>query len=363
MGRRDRRRNAALEEAAELARERDRLARLSVELSSARVALDSLPVGVVLVDSAGQVLARNNLRVVTGHALVLLDEALQQHLVRALAGDESSSQVELFGPPRRVIHVRATPLPEGGALAIVEDISERVRLDEIRTDFVANISHELRTPVGALAVLAEALVDQDDPQVIHRLAGRMVDEAHRAGSVIEDLLELSRIELGGIVGRERVDVAQVLREAVARSAGAAEHRGVMLRLFEPVGVEVEGDRRQLVSAVANLVDNAVKYSEAAGEVTVSARLDNARAMIEVVDTGIGIPAKDIDRIFERFYRVDRARTRASGGTGLGLAIVRHVVTNHAGEVGVVSTEGVGSTFTLWVPATVRDASADNEVTT
>jgi two-component system sensor histidine kinase SenX3 len=179
----------------------------------------------------------------------------------------------------------------------------------------------------------------------------MVDEAHRAGSVIEDLLELSRIELGGISGRERVDVTRVLREAVTRSAGAAEQRGVTLTLRESHGIEIDGDRRQLVSAVANLVDNAVKYSEPAGDVIVSARLDEDRVLIEVADNGIGIPAKDLDRIFERFYRVDRARTRASGGTGLGLAIVRHVASNHDGEVAVVSSEGVGSTFTLRVPVT------------
>lgn len=354
---RHRRRDAAFDDAAELDRMRQDLARVSEELTSARAALDSLPVGVVLVDPSGRVLARNTLRETSGHAQVLLDEAVQRHLGRALTGDESSSRVELFGPPRRVIHVRATSLPDGGAIAVVEDISERVRLDDIRTDFVANISHELRTPVGAMAVLAEALADEEDPDVMRRLAVRLVDEAHRAGSVIEDLLELSRIELGGIVGREQVDVAHVLQEAVTRSAGAAEQRGVRITLVESDGLAVDADRRQLVSAVTNLVDNAIKYSEPSSEVTVSAQLDDARVMIQVSDNGIGIPAKDLDRIFERFYRVDRARGRASGGTGLGLAIVRHVATNHDGEVAVESTEGVGSTFRLWVPLVAGDSEA------
>jgi two-component system sensor histidine kinase SenX3 len=219
----------------------------------------------------------------------------------------------------------------------------------VRTDFVSNISHELKTPVGALAILAEAMSDSDDPEVNRHLALKMVEEAHRASSTIDDLLELSRIELGGPGDRESVGIGEVLGEAIARHRLTAETAGVCVRRVGDEEIVVDGDRRQLVSAVSNLIDNAVKYSNVDSNVTVSARADGEFAIIEVADEGIGIPARDLDRVFERFYRVDRARSRTTGGTGLGLAIVRHVATNHGGDVSVRSREGEGSTFTLRIP--------------
>ena len=232
----------------------------------------------------------------------------------------------------------------------VDDISERARLDSVRTDFVANISHELKTPVGALAVLAEAMAGEDDPAVLRRLAGKASDEAHRAASAIDDLLELSRIELGGAAVREPVPVTTILHDVEERAGAAAETRGIRLHVMHDGASSVVGDRRQLVSAISNLVDNALKYSDTGSEVWLTAR-PGAHDTIEfeVRDRGIGIPARDLDRIFERFYRVDRARSRETGGTGLGLAIVRHVATNHGGEITVSSVEGEGSTFTLRVP--------------
>jgi two-component system, OmpR family, sensor histidine kinase SenX3 len=199
-------------------------------------------------------------------------------------------------------------------------------------------------------VLAEAISEEDDLEVVHRLANKMVDEAHRAATSIDDLLELSRIELGGQAVRDPVDIQDVLRSAVIRSLAAAEQRDIRIDLDEPQDtITVLGDRRQLVSAVSNLIDNAVKYSESGAEVFVSSSVDRGTVGLHVMDRGIGIPAKDLDRIFERFYRVDRARSRDTGGTGLGLAIVRHVATNHEGEVHVTSIEGEGSTFTLTIP--------------
>jgi len=252
-----------------------------------------------------------------------------------------------------VVVVTAIPLPDGGALATVEDISERARLDSVRTDFVANISHELKTPVGALAVLAEALADNDDPEVMKRLANRMVDEAHRASSTIDDLLELSRIELGGEAVREALDLCLVVAESVSRCRPAAERRNITIEVEELQPTTVLGDSRQLVSALTNLVDNAVKYSDDGTAVSICVRGEGAMIALSVADHGVGIPARDLDRVFERFYRVDRGRSRETGGTGLGLAIVRHVATNHGGDVQVQSREGEGSTFTLHIPANER----------
>jgi two-component system, OmpR family, sensor histidine kinase SenX3 len=324
---------------------------VQLELRRAQSALDSLPIGVVVIDSSGTVISRNaSARMVGGHGDVLVQEAIDRHVHQALLGRGSQSSIELFGPPRRVVQVKATPQADGGALVVIEDISERARLDAVRTDFVANISHELKTPVGALAVLAEALVDEDELDVIRRLAGKMVDEAHRAATAIDDLLELSRIELGGKAVKDPIDVRIVLRDAVIRSLAAAEQRNIRLDLDEPdEPLMVLGDRRQLVSAVSNLIDNAIKYSEAGGDVYVSSVIDDGHACLRVADRGVGIPSRDLDRIFERFYRVDRARSRDTGGTGLGLAIVRHVATNHEGDVTVTSVEGEGSTFSLRIP--------------
>jgi two-component system sensor histidine kinase SenX3 len=241
-------------------------------------------------------------------------------------------------------------LPRGGACALVEDISERRRIEAVRTDFVANISHELKTPVGALAVLAETLADERDEAVVQRIADRMLEESHRASRTIDDLLELSRIELGGELTRDGVEAGEVVCGAVDRATALADQCGIRIDVSDPSdAVRVTGDRRQLVSAVGNLVENAVKYSEAGGRVEVTTRSDGPWVEFVVADHGVGIPARDLDRIFERFYRVDKARSRGTGGTGLGLAIVRHVATNHGGEVTVTSREGEGSTFVLRVP--------------
>jgi two-component system, OmpR family, sensor histidine kinase SenX3 len=351
MGLLHRRREPLNGESPDLADARDEISRVRESLERAQSALDALPIGVVLVDAKGAVLSRNlSTRVGRGHSDVLVQEAIDRQVTQALAGRESSVAIELFGPPKRVIQVKATPRNDGGALVIIEDISERARLDAVRTDFVANISHELKTPVGALAVLAEAVSEEDDLEVVHRLANKMVDEAHRAATSIDDLLELSRIELGGRAVREPVTVHDVLRSAVIRSLAAAEQRDIRIDLDEPDhALTVLGDRRQLVSAISNLIDNAVKYSERGAEVFVSAVVDDRHVGLRVQDRGVGIPTKDLDRIFERFYRVDRARSRDTGGTGLGLAIVRHVATNHEGDVQVTSIEGEGSTFTLRIP--------------
>ncbi|GDX25948.1 two-component sensor histidine kinase [Actinomycetes bacterium] len=318
-----------------------------------RDAVNSLSVGVVVAGADGTVIFRNTLALgLTGavHSDVLVDEAVEVHLSGALARRTGRQVIDLFGPPRKVVAVFSSPLEGGGAVAMIEDITERHLVDTVRTDFVANISHELKTPVGALAVLAEALADEDDLDIVHRLSEKMVDEAIRVGRTIDDLLELSRIEFGGEAVKDPVSVESILQESIERVRSLATSHSIRVVMNTPdADMQAIGDRRQLVSAVSNLVENAVKYSEPDSSVEVSALVDSDWVEMCVQDFGVGIPLRDLDRIFERFYRVDRARSRDTGGTGLGLAIVRHVANNHGGEVSVTSIEGEGSTFVLKIP--------------
>ena len=319
-------------------------------------ALGAIGHGVVIFDERGEVVYRNDPAasfLAARHSDALVEEAISILAADALRGRRVERELELFGPPRRILNVRAVPLAArpSGVLVVVEDTSERRRLENVRRDFVANISHELKTPVGALALLAETLLDERDPDVTRRLAERLANEAFRVGRTIDDLLELSRLEVASAPASDQVPVATFVSEACARVEPAAEQRGIEFEVEDaPARLTVVGERRQLVSALTNLLDNAVKYSEPGSTVEVQARTDGTWVDVTVRDHGIGIPRRDLERIFERFYRVDRARSRETGGTGLGLAIVRHVASNHRGEVRVESREGVGSTFTLRLPA-------------
>ncbi len=321
-------------------------------------ALGAIANGVVIFDDRGQIVYRNDPAasfLAARHSDALVEEAITSMAADALRGRAAERELELFGPPRRVLSVRAAPLENAsrpsGVLVVVEDTSERRRLENVRRDFVANISHELKTPVGALALLAETLLDEDDPAVTRRLVERLANEAFRVGHTIDDLLELSRLEVATGLASDSVAVAGFINAAADRVRPAAEQRAIEIEVEEPPPrLTVIGDRRQLVSAVTNLLDNAVKYSEPGSSVDVRARTDGTWVDVTVRDHGIGIPRRDLERIFERFYRVDRARSRETGGTGLGLAIVRHVASNHRGEVRVESREGVGSTFTLRLPS-------------
>jgi two-component system sensor histidine kinase SenX3 len=338
------------------------LARGEVTVGASRMAhaLETIPQGVVICDENGVVTFRNEAATSFSsarHGEALVSAAIDEMLHDALSHSSATRTLDLFGPPRRTLVVRVTPLDDGrrtvGALAIIDDVSERRRLEAVRRDFVANISHELKTPIGALGLLAETLLVEDDPDVARRLAERMNTEAFRVGRTIDDLLALSRIEAEEEPLREPVPVHLVVAEAVERMRPAAEQLGIEVRVAEARrNLTLMGDRRQLVSALYNLLDNAVKYSDAGStvDVRVAVTADGSRVAIEVEDHGIGIPTRDHERIFERFYRVDRGRSRETGGTGLGLAIVRHVAANHGGEVKVTSREGIGSTFTLVLPA-------------
>jgi len=313
--------------------------------------LNAIPLGVVVTDEQGIIVLGNH--VVAGvetsrHIDVLVNEAAERIIKKSReTGSSVRETLELFGPPPRTLVIEARPLEGVKSIAIIEDISERTRIDAVRTDFVANISHELKTPVGALSILADTIRDEDDLKVIHRLSTKMVKEANRMAKTIDDLLELSRIELDVSAVPEPVSIFSVIAESIDRMAYFAAQAGIgIVSQLPDDDCVVKGDRLQLVSAVSNLIDNAVKYSEKGDNVTVRVSPADETVDISVSDEGIGIPPSDIDRIFERFYRVDRARSRGTGGTGLGLSIVRHVMNNHGGSVNVTSQEGEGSTFML-----------------
>ena len=332
-----------------------------------RRSLEVLSVGLVLCDEAGTVVYRNT------NAEELMSsrygDALAAQAVTEVLGEgwrlgASERILDIYGPPRRTLQLRATVIGDGirplGVLAIIEDVTERKRLEDIRRDFIANVSHELKTPMGALGLLAETLQYERDPSIAQRLTERIHTEAFRVNRIIEDLLDLSRLESEGQPVRDPIPVGLFMAEAIERIRTAADQRGLKLNFTEPpVPLLVTGDRRQLVSAIHALLENAVTYSPDGGTVTIGAERAEGSdetgpyglARITVSDQGVGIPARDLERIFERFYRVDQGRSRQTGGTGLGLSIVRHVAQNHGGNVSVISREGEGSTFTLDLPLT------------
>jgi two-component system sensor histidine kinase SenX3 len=416
-----------------------------------RRSLDTLTQGVVLCDENGTVIYRNgraNALMVSRHGDALAAQAVTELLEDAWHEGTAERTLDLYGPPRRTLMVRARQIDDGrrplGVIALIEDISERRRLEEIRRDFVANVSHELKTPMGALGLLAETLVSEPDAEVAQRLAGRIHNEAFRVSRIIDDLLDLSRIESEEAPPREPVLVNLVMADAIERVRATADQRGIEIVLHEPSPpVAVLGERRQLVSAMHALLENAITYSYDNSKIVVSGTIrratnpagsgsgsgsgasgdtaaatpppveaaftkaafdqgtppagvpmadapvaettwaatassstapsgpdadqsgsgggdgvtatpnwraeDRDNVRLAVQDSGIGIPARDLDRIFERFYRVDHGRSRDTGGTGLGLSIVRHVANNHQGWVDVESREGEGSTFSLVLP--------------
>ncbi|MEO9324291.1 ATP-binding protein [Nocardioides sp. C4-1] len=286
--------------------------------------------------------------------------------------DGQIRETELVMPrdnaPARHVTVRVAPLGSRMVLALVEDRTRERRVESVRRDFVANVSHELKTPVGAIRLLAEAVQEAaDDPEAVQRFSDRMLLESDRLTVLVQQVIELSRLQ-----GDEPLDsplpmsIDEVIGTAVDTSAIDAATKGISVVTGGTRGLKVLGNEEQVATAVANLVANAVHYSDPDSTVLVTTRLEESFVAISVVDQGIGIPRVEIDRIFERFYRVDPARHRSTGGTGLGLSIVKHVAATHGGEVKVWSVEGQGSTFTLTLPhaepgATVADADVDLDV--
>jgi two-component system sensor histidine kinase SenX3 len=322
-----------------------------------RRVLDSLSQAVIVCDEHGELVFRNSRAISlmgSRHGDALATQAVEELLSTTSPGASEERTLELYGPPRRTLSVRTESIDNGqrtlGVIAIIDDVSERRRLEEVRRDFVANVSHELKTPMGALGLLAETLLAETEPEVSRRLTQRIHSEAFRISRIIDDLLDLSRIENEESPPREPVLVNLVMAEAAERVRFAAEQRDVEIKLEEPSPpVAVLGDRRQLTSALYNLLENAVKFSYEGGVVEFTGRGDGDDVVIAVADKGLGIPTRDLERIFERFYRVDHGRSRSTGGTGLGLSIVRHVASSHNGSVHVESREGEGSTFTLRLP--------------
>jgi two-component system sensor histidine kinase SenX3 len=254
------------------------------------------------------------------------------------------------------VSARSAPLGSRLVLLLVEDLTEARRIEDIRRDFVANVSHELKTPAGALSLLSEAVLDAaDDPEAVTRFAGRMQNEATRLTNLIQELIDLSRVQDndGMLTHAELVDVDELVSEAIDRCRQQAVSKQITMAAGGADGLLVWGNRSQLAAALGNLVENAVTYSPPHTRVAIAASRVPSRGgeliEISVTDQGVGIPETDRERIFERFYRVDPARSRATGGTGLGLAIVKHVAASHGGEVQVWSAEGQGSTFTLRLP--------------
>ena len=323
--------------------------------------LDALLSGAVVVDGDGQVVfvnpAAKSMHIARAGRLAVPE--LSQ-LVRDVRRARRPKAVDVDLPDGQAVHAQAAVAGASGhLLLLLDDITESRRVDAVRRDFVANVSHELKTPVGALSLLAEALLGGvDDPEAVRRFAARMQHESQRLGRLVQELIDLSRLQGAEPMPEGHlVAVDAVVGEAVDRTRLAASAKDITVVAGSGTGLLVHGDERQLVTSVANLLDNAIAYSAAGTRVSVGTRQRATEVEIAVADEGIGIATDDVERIFERFYRADPARSRETGGTGLGLAIVKHIATNHGGRVSVWSVEGTGSTFTLHLPMADHDDSA------
>ena len=324
----------------------------SFDLTQWQIAVDALPLGVIIFAENGKEEWRNSVASKMGgvrHTDVLIDEAIDQVGRLVLAGEATTSQLDLAGPPTRVVNIRGLPLLSGGVVVTVEDITEQIRTEKVRTDFVANLSHELKTPVGAIAILAELLEGETDRETVKKLALRIESETHRMTQMVDDLFELSGIETQSLM-QAQVNLCEVVAEVERIISTVALHSGITIKTnFGDKPMLVLGDKTQLLSAVSNLAENAVKYSNAGGIVEMTLSHEGGDVVLSVSDQGIGIPADSLPRIFERFYRVDKARSRGTGGSGLGLSIARHVISNHHGTLSVTSSEGEGSVFLVKLP--------------
>jgi two-component system sensor histidine kinase SenX3 len=344
----------------------------SVALMSSVLA--SLDNGIAVLDGGGAVVWHNpravELGVVTGEDGAVAADARARKAAEGAraAGEPVEVDLSPLSPRGRqptAVVAEASPLSDEFVVLDAADESETVRLEATRRDFVANVSHELKTPVGALALLAEAVLDSpDDPDSVRHFSGKILHESRRIGTLVTELIALSRLQ-----GAERlpeltvVEVDEVVEQARGRTSLAAESAGIDVQVDPDSGLLVHGDRTLLITALSNLVDNALSYSPHSSPVSISRRVVDGFVEVAVTDRGIGIAQKDQERVFERFYRVDKARSRATGGTGLGLAIVKHVAANHGGEVRLWSSAGVGSTFTVRIPRAGSRADPEPTVTT
>ena len=325
----------------------------------AETVLSVLSSSAVIVDSTDRVIQASAPAVAMG--LVQSDRLPDpvMELIHQVRRDGQVREAELVVTTgRRIanIHARVAPLTSRLVVVLVDDRTEAHRIEAVRRDFVANVSHELKTPIGALNLLAEAVAEaKDDPDAVVRFADRMQGESERLTRLVQQIIDLARLQNDTISEDPAViKVAELVAEAAEHSATEAERMHIDIAVSLEDELFVQGDRAQLHAAVSNLVENAVRYSQDGTRVSVSATADGDTVRISVADRGVGIANEELDRIFERFYRVDPARARNTGGTGLGLSIVKHVAASHGGSVEVWSEPGAGSTFTLVLPAWNHD---------
>ena len=321
-----------------------------------RVIDDAMHDGVLLFDGSGQLVYANEAsetqlaRRPASIALLFPVPAAEAAALVAASGDPQVVEVETAAPARW-LRFAVTPAGDGGVLVVVSDVTEARRIEAVRRDFVVNASHELKTPAASIRAAAEMLLHalREDPASADRFARTLEHEAERLSRIVADLLDLSRLEAGGDrEGSVRLD--SLVAEEGRRFAERAEAARLTLDIrTEPVP-PVHGSERDLAVMVGNLIDNAIRYTPEGGAVDVSVGSSHGEVHVRVADSGIGIPQRDLTRVLERFYRVDRARSRETGGTGLGLAIVKHVVENHGGTIEVESELGRGTTFRIRLPS-------------
>lgn len=324
--------------------------------------LDVLATAGLLLDTSNQVIRSTTgaevLGLLNGRNLAQ-SELLDLVLVARSTEKPAEAEIELSSGMQSGttwVRARAAQLSDGNVLLTVADETESQRLEETRRDFVANISHELKTPIGAISLLSEALIDgADDQELVKKFSTDLFKESKRLASLVQDIIQLSRLQSADMLKTAvPVDLAGVIADAVERNQVLAERKGIKISWDSPMGTSVLGDGEMLTMAVKNLIENAILYSDEGGQVGVGLREDDGTAQISVTDTGVGIEPEHVERIFERFYRADPSRSRATGGTGLGLAIVKHVANNHRGDIQVFSRPGFGSTFTLLLPIYVSE---------
>ncbi|RUQ99013.1 sensor histidine kinase [Labedella endophytica] len=330
--------------------------------------LDALESAGIVLDPSANVVKASPGAVAMGlvRGGVLVHEEIDRLAVSVRStGERAVVELDLgrgrFGESNAMVRVRAARLGTRFILVLAEDITESKRLDEVRRDFIANISHELKTPIGAVGLLAEALqTAADDPEQVRRFATKMTAEAARLAKITAEIIELSRLQAADALARpELIHVDHIVAAAIDQSRVVAESAGVELVGAGGKGLAVFGDEALLTVAVHNLVTNAIAYSSPGGRVGVGARATDGAVEIAVTDQGIGIADEDKERVFERFFRVDDARSRRTGGTGLGLSIVKHTVQNHGGEVKVWSQLGRGSTFTIRLPQAAQEPTSSS----
>lgn len=338
------------------------------------LAIQGSPTGITVMDRTGDVILSNgrahelgivHQRTVNGDVWRVAQEAFEDKETHAL---DVNPSVNPRRPGNRITAVQAVVKPltlidDRFIIVYATDESENVRMESARRDFVANVSHELKTPVGGMALLAEALMEAvDDPEQVEYFGNRLQREAHRMADMINELISLSKLQgAERLPDMEPVLVDDIIDEAIERTQLAADNANIELVRGDRTGVWVEAERSLLVTALANLISNAINYSPKSMPVSVSLNIRNDVVMIRVTDRGIGIAPEDQARVFERFFRVDQARSRQTGGTGLGLAIVKHVMANHGGNISVWSRPGTGSTFTLELPVHHPESEAQPDI--